>query len=539
MYLLNPSRLNLNRRWNCYVKIKERIYFSSISEVLLQRLTGLTLSRATFPSLLRSLAEKRPEWIVSAVEIATNHFQLRESDYTVAISSCGKARLWQHACGLWEEMPRRKVQSSVISYSAAISACEKSGKWEHALQLFEGLVRSRVNGDAISYNACISACEKGGQWQKSLFLFADMRRVDVKQDVYSFSATISACEKGGQWQLALSLFQNMFSVKVIPGVISYSAAISACEKSGQWQHALRLFQDMPNAEVSPNVISYSATIGACEKGGQWQEALRLFEAMPRVKIRPNAISFSAAISACKRSNNGWQQALHLFSTMPQAKVEPNIINYNAVLSACERGDAWQQALSLLETMPHSRIEPDTVTYNSILDCRSISTKMLGQIFQEALPALLSRLPPIQAQHLDLHGLSEGSARLMLHWWLSTVVVRRLRCESALSCVIVTGYGKSRQCWHESDLQAATMDTLQSLKLNAAVLPENRGRIRVNLTEQDLQKLGSAGMGCCPETANEKRRDEAKQFGMICAFSLGPYPKPQGRSFIVINHISGT
>lgn len=515
MYLLNPRRVNLNPRWKAYVKIKERIYFSSISEVLLQRLTGLTLSRATFPSLLRSLAEKQPEWILTAVEIANNHFQLRESDYTVAISSCGKARLWQHACELWKEMPRREVQSSVISYSAAISACEKSGQWKHALQLFEGLARSRVNGDAISYNACISACEKGGQWQKSLFLFVDMRRVEVKQDVYSFSAIISACEKGGQWQLALSLFQNMSSVKVIPGVISYSAAISACEKSGQWQHALRLFQHMPDAKVSPNVIGYcSATIGACEKGGQWQEALRLFEAMPRVKIRPNAISFSAAISACKKSSNGWQQACHLFSTMPHAKVEPNIINYNAVLSACERGDAWQQALSLLETMPHSRIEPDTVTYNSILDCRSISIQMSDQIFQEALPALLSRLPPIQAQYLDLHGLSEGSARLMLHWWLSTVVARRLCCESPLSCVVVTGYGKSRQCWHASDLQAATMDTLQSLKLNATVLPENRGRIRVTLTEKDLQKLGSAGMGSCPETVIEKRRDELKQFGMI-------------------------
>ena len=467
----------IHRRWKSYVKDSDEKH---ISAAVLEKLTGLTFHRSSFATILRSLAEKRPELILATFELAKDsRFQLREADFTIGISACGRSKLWQHACVLLDAMHG----PSVIPYSAAISACEKNGQWQQALGLFEAMHRSRVTPDAISYSASISACEKAGRWEEALNLFGKMHQHGAARDVYSFSAAISACEKGGQWQQALSLFEAMPAAKVDPNVVSYSAAISAFEKGGQWQQALSLFERMPTARILPSVVSHSAVVGACEKGSQWEHALMLFEVMPEAKVLPNAVSYSAAISACRQGGQ-WQQALNFFATMPLAKVSPNIISYNATISACLRNDAWQQAMSLFKSMPALQVEPDSATYNEILD--SVPDP---EVFQQGLPCLIDRMPsPPRAQYIDLHGLSEGAACFTLRWWLASLVAPTLANSTGpLRCVIVTGYGRSRGWVQSSDLRRGSLELLQGLELEAHILP-NRGRIGLVLSSKDLPRL---------------------------------------------------
>ena len=253
-------------------------------------------------------------------------------------------------------------------------------------------------------------------------------------------------------------------------MVSYSAAISACEKNAQWQKALGLFQAMCSSTLSPDVISYSATISACEKGGQWQHALNLLLAMRQDKVRPNVISYSAAISACEKGGQ-WQRALILFEAMNEIKVNPNAIICSATISAYEKGDQWQQALNLFEAMVGAKVEPDIVTYNALLACRDIygNKNLGGHIFQHGLLPILHKSTEFHHRMVDLHEHSEGSARLTLQWWLSTTVAKHLQDRDRLDCIVVTGYGKSRQAWDTTDVQAAARDLLKSLKLDARVL----------------------------------------------------------------------
>ena len=271
----------------------------------------------------------------------------------------------------------------------------------------------------------------------------------------SATALPSVLEKGSEWQQgegnaerwtqmaagelkALNVFEAMLKAKVVPDVISYSAAISACEKGGEWQKALKLFEAMLKATVAPNVFSYNATISACEKGGQWQQALNSFEEMPK------------------------------------ATVAPDVISYSATISACEKGGQWQQALNFFEAMPRAKLLPNIVTYNALLDCREIgSSKSLGgHIFQHGLLKILQGTSVFQDLKVDLHDHSEGAARLTLQWWLSTAVAKRLEVSDRLNCIVVTGYGKSRQAWDRTNVQAVVLDLLKGLKLDAQVLREN-------------------------------------------------------------------
>ena len=150
---------------------------------------------------------------------------------------------------------------------------------------------------------------------------------------------------------------------------------------------------------------------------------------------------------------------------------------------------WLQALSLFNWMPEVHLTPDLATYNAILDCHGIHDMMRRQLFQQGLLPLLTTF---KAECLDLHGLSEGAAQLTLQWWLVTAVMPQLSISHYLECIIITGQGRSRHFWHTSDIQQAALEVLQKLQLQATVLPENRGRIRVVLHKKDLAKLQSCG-----------------------------------------------
>ncbi|CAL1152244.1 unnamed protein product [Cladocopium goreaui] len=249
---------------------------------------------------------------------------------------------------------------------------------------------------------------------------------------------------------------------------------------------------MLKGRVNPDIIVYNAAISACEKGGQWQQALNLFRAMPKAKAIPDSISYNAAISACEKGSQ-WQQALNLFEAVLRAKGTPTVISHNAAISACHRGHQWQQALLLFEAMPRSTVKPNRVTFCALLDCPGISTQNLGgQIFQHGLLPILQESAAFQDLKVDLHEHSEGAARLTLQWWLSTTVAKRLEVSHKLDCIVVTGYGKSREAWRTSDIQAAVLDLLKGLKIDARILRENKGRIGLSLTKQDLAKLHTAG-----------------------------------------------
>ena len=431
----SAHRAMYRRRW----KVSWSEKFGSETEALFQKL-NFNPTRITFHHILRTLAQTgRAKLILQAfaVQMQNRNFGLTERDYTVGITACGRSKLWQDACWLLNAMRETKVTADLFTYNAAIAACEKGGQWQQAMILFGAMKAAKVNPDVVIYSSSISACGKGGQWQQALCLFEEMKRTEATPNVITYNATISACEKGGQWEHALILFGSIQTANAHPDVISYSSSISACEKGGQWHQALNLFRAMQKAKIIPNVISYSATISACEKGGQWQHALILLEEM-------NA-----------------------------AEMKAGVISYNATMSACQKGGQWQQALSLLEAMFAAKVQPDMVTYSVLLDCRHIASeksRLGGDIYQKGLLPILKRSSAFKGLKVDLHYHSEGAARLTLLWWLSTTVARRLEENDRLECTVVTGQGKSRQVWDTTDVQAAALDLLKSLKLDAWVSP---------------------------------------------------------------------
>lgn len=179
---------------------------------------------------------------------------LDSHNFTLGISACGRAKLWQEACWIFAAIPETALQPNIFSYNATMSACRKAGEWQQTMHFFQEM-KGRVEPHVVSYNVAISACASGAKWQLAIGLFAAMPVAKVSPDIVTYSASITSCERFGKWQQALCLFEMMPRATIRPDVICYNAAISGCEKSGQWQEALNLFVSMQQAEILPDTIS--------------------------------------------------------------------------------------------------------------------------------------------------------------------------------------------------------------------------------------------------------------------------------------------
>ena len=88
-------------------------------------------SKALLGSFLRAFCQQEgaAKLIYATLEAIREDgsIELIASNYTIGISTCARAKLWQQAVELFEAMAKKNVQPDMISHSAAISACEKGG----------------------------------------------------------------------------------------------------------------------------------------------------------------------------------------------------------------------------------------------------------------------------------------------------------------------------------------------------------------------------------------------------------------------------
>eukprot|EP00435_Cladocopium_sp_Y103_P070973 s418_g36.t1 len=319
--------------------------------------------------------------------------------YTIGISACGRAKLWQEAYSLYEDMPRAKVQLNIINLNALLSAYEKSNQWHLALHFFEAMAATGLRApNRVSFNTMLTALSKAQRWRHAVQTFASLPIESIQPNVISFSAATTCCLQNSQWPKAVGFFDAMPSSHVVPNVISFNAAIGARGKSTEWPAAVRILEDMEEAAFQPTMVSYCSLLSAFERSEQWQLALVLFDSLPKSKLQPTVISFNAVLSACEKAGQ-WQVALVLHSQMQEQNVSPDIISYNALISSC-KGKQWQRALKIFDAMSEADLQPDIVSFSA-----AISACEKAREWQKAIGffhgILESELQPVPRKALNV------------------------------------------------------------------------------------------------------------------------------------------
>ncbi|CAJ1326891.1 unnamed protein product [Effrenium voratum] len=295
--------------------------------------------------------------------------------YSKAITSRGKASMWQLSLSLFCELQDRRLRADRICFSAGTDACAKARQWRRAQSLLWQL-RAEVGLDVVAINAAISASRwqhakmlldmqdapdlvglnsaiSGSTWQGALLL----RTRRLEEDVITFCACISACEKSREWQWAAVLLHELHRDQLQNAVVACNAALSACEKAREWEPGLALLQELEDQQLADG-ISCNAAISACRS--PWPVAAGLL-ALARRRRLANVITYSAALNVLE----DWCWSLSLLSALP-SNFRPSAVLCNAAMAACEKAGQWRCALQLFAEFPLRRLKEDDVTYGSVM-----------------------------------------------------------------------------------------------------------------------------------------------------------------------------
>ncbi|CAK8991062.1 Pentatricopeptide repeat-containing protein At2g31400 [Durusdinium trenchii] len=163
--------------------------------------------------------------------------------YTAAMSGCGKAKYWQAAMALLEDMELKM--------------------FEAALDIYHQMDDQSVPASAVTFNSIMLACSNAREWQAGLMLLLNLKELRVLPDAVSYSTTICACGLGSAWQTALSLLRSLEHQRLYD-LLCFSSAITACDSGGQWQRAFQIFWEA-RAQTKLDVMCHRVAARALDE----------------------------------------------------------------------------------------------------------------------------------------------------------------------------------------------------------------------------------------------------------------------------------
>ena len=77
---------------------------------------------ATFLSSIKDVQGRIPEMVATTLKRAHEQGNVNAKQYTLAISSCARAEMWQFACSLLHSMPAARIHPNQFSSNAALNS---------------------------------------------------------------------------------------------------------------------------------------------------------------------------------------------------------------------------------------------------------------------------------------------------------------------------------------------------------------------------------------------------------------------------------
>ncbi len=153
----------------------------------------------------------------------------------MVVNQCSRIHEWQTALQF--------MGFDEFGFSTMTSACEKAFQWQHALGLLNAMPVRRLRRDLVCFGSGASACDKGKQWQLALCLLSEMPDCRLKPNLITFNAVISACGNASELGPALSLLE-LLGTSV--DVISYNAVPQLQVENEESDKDTKIIQGMRN-----------------------------------------------------------------------------------------------------------------------------------------------------------------------------------------------------------------------------------------------------------------------------------------------------
>ncbi|XP_074316600.1 pentatricopeptide repeat-containing protein GUN1, chloroplastic [Silene latifolia] len=458
--------------------------------------------------------------------------------YSTVIDGFAKAGRLDDALGMFEEMKYVGIKLDRVCHNALLSIYLKLGRFKDALNVCQDMENTGIRKDVVTYNALLGGFGKQGKYGEVKQVFERMKASRVSPNVLTYSTLIDVYSKGGFYKEAMQVFREFRQAGLKADVVLYSGLIDALCKNGHVESAVLLLDEMTKEGIRPNVVTYNTIIDAFGRSAGMDypvdsavsmNGLSEGESSLAVACNPTANSvegdkhsrvmniFGQLAAVKSHSSREYNKSRHeilcilgVFQKMHELGIKPNVVTFSAILNACSRCNSledasmlleelrlfddrvygvahglltgsrdrvWIQALSLFDEVKQLDTPTASAFYNALTDV----LWHFGQKRGAQLVVLEGKNRSVwenvwSTSCLDLHLMSSGAARAMVHAWLlniRSVVLEGHELPKLLS--ILTGWGKHSKVVGDGAVKRAIEGLLTGIGAPFHLAETNVGR----------------------------------------------------------------
>ncbi|XP_019224248.1 PREDICTED: pentatricopeptide repeat-containing protein At1g55890, mitochondrial-like [Nicotiana attenuata] len=187
------------------------------------------------------------------------HYPDIRNEYFVArlILLFGKAKMYDNARKLFDEMPQLNCPRSVFSFNALLEACLKSERYDKIGGLFNKLPQKlSIEPDLVSNNTAIKALYKEGSLDSAVYFMDEMEKHEIKPNIVTCTNEVSE---------AIQFFKEIVNKGFKPDTFSYNAMIKMYVAQRNLKEAKMWYEKMMQNGCLPDYATFTMLITlACD-----------------------------------------------------------------------------------------------------------------------------------------------------------------------------------------------------------------------------------------------------------------------------------
>lgn len=254
----------------------------------------------TYGYTVRRLAEAQAyPMIEEIIESQKKYKEISYEGFVVRlISLYGKARMFDHARALFDEMPSFNCRRTTNSFSALLSAALNAERYDVVHDLFRQLPSQySFQPDVASYNVVIHAFCKIGSTDSAISMLSEMEELGLKPDWITFNTLIGGFYKQHGYDEAERIWallraQNNF----VPTVGNYLLRLGRMVHDGRVAEAVKVVDEMMREDgVEPDVRCFNVLVKGFCGDGKVEEAKHWYEELVRCGCVANRATYETLV----------------------------------------------------------------------------------------------------------------------------------------------------------------------------------------------------------------------------------------------------
>merc|ERR1719399_837793 len=234
--------------------------------------------------------------------------------YTTVIKGLARAKDFDRAMEMWEQMRREGVEPNVKAYNTLLDACARAGKIDtHGKEILEEMARKKIPVASVTVSTAVKGyCSKGLLAEAAASLgeaFAEKPpglahpERPFSSDASAYNALLDGCVKAGDYARFDETYSAMQAAGVKPSSFTLTALVKRYGNAGMLDAAFACVEEIcaKHGAHLRNLHVATCLISASFRNKAPQRAFAFFEEnkAPKGDLYPDAVTFATLIHGTK------------------------------------------------------------------------------------------------------------------------------------------------------------------------------------------------------------------------------------------------